>query len=245
MSEWWSYRPSDLLMFAPRTYWRLFELHNESLWPTQVLTALLAIFLAVALWTGRMGAVRAGMALLAACWVLVAWTFLWQRYAPINTAAGTFAMGFALQAVALIALSLAGRLRVASDATRRRTGQALLAWAVLLHPCLPAFAARPWSQAEFFGLAPDPTAIGTLGVLLCITSSHRAVRGLLAATWGVALIWCAISAATLWTMGAAQGWVPAFCAGLAAVVMATRAPSRACPAAGAGGAVGNAAPPRQ
>lgn len=222
MSEWWTYRPSDLLMFAPRTYWRLFELHNESLWPTQVLTALLAIYLAVALWTGRMGAVRAGMALLAACWALVAWTFLWQRYAPINPAAGAFALGFALQAVTLLMLSLAGSLGVVNEVARQRTGLTLVAWAALLHPWLAAITGRPGSQAEFFGLAPDPTAIGTLGVLLCVTSSHRAVRSLLAATWGVALIWCAVSAATLWTMGTAEGWVPALGAALALAVLARR-----------------------
>ena len=28
MSEWWTYRLSDFLMFSPRTYHRLFELHN-------------------------------------------------------------------------------------------------------------------------------------------------------------------------------------------------------------------------
>ena len=28
MSEWWTYRPSDFLLFSARTYWRLFELHN-------------------------------------------------------------------------------------------------------------------------------------------------------------------------------------------------------------------------
>jgi len=222
MSEWWTYRPSDLLMFAPRTYWRLFELHNESLWPTQVLTALLAILLAVALWTGRMGAVRAGMALLAASWALVAWTFLWQRYAPINAAAGAFALGFALQAVTLLMLSLAGSLGVVNEVARQRTGLALVAWAALLHPWLAAITGRPGSQAEFFGLAPDPTAIGTLGVLLCVTSSHRAVRSLLAATWGVALIWCAVSASTLWTMGTAEGWIPALGAALALAVLARR-----------------------
>ena len=40
MSEWWTYRPSDFLMFAPRTYWRLFELHNEAWWPAQPLLVL-------------------------------------------------------------------------------------------------------------------------------------------------------------------------------------------------------------
>ena len=40
MSEWLSYRPSDFLMFAPRTYWRLFELHNGAWWPAQPLAVL-------------------------------------------------------------------------------------------------------------------------------------------------------------------------------------------------------------
>jgi len=36
MSEWWTYRPEDFLLFSPRVYWRLFELHNEALWPAQI-----------------------------------------------------------------------------------------------------------------------------------------------------------------------------------------------------------------
>ncbi len=31
MQEWWSYRPGDFLLFSPRTYWRLFQLANETL----------------------------------------------------------------------------------------------------------------------------------------------------------------------------------------------------------------------
>ena len=30
----WSYRLSDFLLFSPRVYWRMFELHNAALWPT-------------------------------------------------------------------------------------------------------------------------------------------------------------------------------------------------------------------
>jgi hypothetical protein len=33
MSEWWSYTLSDFLLFSPRTYYRLFELHNAEWWP--------------------------------------------------------------------------------------------------------------------------------------------------------------------------------------------------------------------
>ncbi|MGE0100389.1 MAG: DUF6064 family protein [Hydrogenophaga sp.] len=217
MSEWWTYRPSDLLMFAPRTYWRLFELHNEAIWPAPALTALVALGLAGALWRGRSGALRAGLAVLAACWALVAWAFLWQRYAPINTAGSAFAIAFAVQAAGLLMLSLWGGFQIAGDGVPRRTGMALLVWSVLGHPWLSWLFGRPWSQAEFFGLAPDPTAIGTLGVLLCVASCRRSVRGLWGALWVVALLWCAVSATTLWTMGAAQGWIPALAAALAVV----------------------------
>ena len=37
MSEWWTYRPSDFLMFSPRTYHRLVELYNAEVWPAHVL----------------------------------------------------------------------------------------------------------------------------------------------------------------------------------------------------------------
>ncbi len=222
MSEWWTYRPSDLLMFAPRTYWRLFELHNEALWPLQVLTALLALFIAGAIARGHPGAVRVAIALLAACWALVAWAFLWQRYAPINSAAGTFALCFALQAGMLVVLALRGGLCPSNDAIRRNTGLALLAWAVLAHPWLAVLSHRPWTEAEVFGLAPDPTAIGTLGVLLCISSRQRSTRVVLFAAWSIACLWCAVSAATLWTMGSAQGWVPAVAAACALAMLARR-----------------------
>ena len=33
MSEWWTYTLSDFLLFSPRTYYRLFELHHRALWP--------------------------------------------------------------------------------------------------------------------------------------------------------------------------------------------------------------------
>ena len=36
MAEWWTYSLSDFLLFAPRTYYRLFELTNEALWPAHI-----------------------------------------------------------------------------------------------------------------------------------------------------------------------------------------------------------------
>jgi hypothetical protein len=59
MSEWWTYRPEDFLLFSPRVYWRMFELHNTALWPLHVLAlaAGLIIVLLVARWAEKFRAV--------------------------------------------------------------------------------------------------------------------------------------------------------------------------------------------
>ena len=56
MPEWSTYTLSDFLMYAPRTYWRLVELHNRDFWPLQL--PLLAAGLA-ALWPAHAGSARA------------------------------------------------------------------------------------------------------------------------------------------------------------------------------------------
>jgi hypothetical protein len=81
---------------------------------------------------------------------------------------------------------------------------------VFLHPLVPLSAGRPIQAAEVFGIAPDPTAIATLGV---ITMANRG-----AAAWLLLLVplaWCLVSATTLLTMGAQEGYVPLIAAALA------------------------------
>lgn len=216
MSEWWTYRPADFLMFAPGTYWRLFELHNQALWPAQVLAVAVGLALALGLWRGHGGALRAAAMVLALGWAFVAWTFLWQRYAAINWASVGFAWGFGAQAIGLFVLATRPSLVLAVRPTRHLVGVGLVLWSVLAHPLLAPALGRPWAQAEVFGLAPDPTAIATLGVLLCADAATRATRVLLGVLRAGAWVWCAVSAATLGTMGSAQGGVM-----LAALVVAT------------------------
>jgi hypothetical protein len=207
MSEWASYRPSDLLMFAPRTYWRLFELHNEAWWPAPWLLLLAGLAGIAGLLRWRQPALRAALAGLAAAWAFVGWAFLLQRYAPINSAAPVFAVGFGVEALGLALLATRPDLGVAVRRGRRAAGLLLCAFGLLGHPLLAVVAGRPWTQAEVFGLAPDPTVIVTLGLLLWAQAGARFTRLLLGALWAVALAWCAISAATLWTMGSSQAWV--------------------------------------
>ena len=197
MSEWWTYGLRDLLLFSPRTYYRLFELYNLEWWPLQILALALGAAVFV---LARRGGERAGCALvamLAACWLWVAWAWHAQRYAPINWAAEYFAWAWGAQAVLLLAAALWGRIDAAPMACLRRGfGLALLGYALAIHPLLAPMLNRGWPQAEVFGMAPDPTALATLGALLAIKLRH--------AGWlfPIPVAWCLISGATLWTMDA-------------------------------------------
>lgn len=221
MSEWWTYRIEDFLMFAPATYQRLFALYNAQVWPAQLL-ALPCGVLVLWLLARRPARWRLVCALLAAGWLWTAWAFHWQRYAGIHSAAPWFAAGFALQALLLAWAARPGsdwRLQ-AQAGWPRAVALGLLVCAVLLQPVAELLPDRPWQQAALFGLTPDATAVGTLGLLALMQRPGTARRQ--AGPWLVPLLWCATSAATLWAMAMPAWWWLATAPALALVAVARR-----------------------
>ena len=198
MPEWWTYGLSDFLLFSPRVYYRLFELHNRALWPAQILTSALglAIFYLL-LWPLNRGH-RAIPAILGALWIWIAWSFLWERYATINWASAYMAPIFAVEGLSLIWI---GTVRGALVFAQHRQiyqfiGLAILAVSIFVYPMIAPLTGRSWWAAEIFGIAPDPTALATLAVLSLSRSRSRWL------VFPIPLLWCAISGATLWAMGA-------------------------------------------
>jgi hypothetical protein len=215
MTEWWSYRLSDFLLFSPRTYHRLFELYNAAVWPAQAVAVLLGLLALGLLRRGGAVAGPAVAAILAVCWAWVAIAFHLDRYATINWTAPWIAAGFLAQAALLVLAGvIGGRLSVPSrlDAAGR-AGVGIALFAMLAQPAIGLLLGRPWRQAEIFGVAADPTAIGTLGLLLALAGPSRWVLMILPA------LWCAATGATLWAMSAPDAWV-APAAALLALVLA-------------------------
>lgn len=233
MTEWWTYRPSDFLLFSARTYHRLFELYNAEVWPAHLAALGLGLALVVVALQRRAWAARAACTMLAACWLWVAWAFHLQRYAAINWAATWFAAAFAIEAVLLLcgaAIGAGWRL------VPGRVGLGLLLFALLVQPALGVLFGRPWREAELFGLAPDPTALATLGLLLLLRPADgpgraRAQAALVPMLWPIPLLWCLASGATLWTMQAPDALLLP-CAALLAVVAAWRSGARGEPRRG-------------
>lgn len=197
MSEWWTYTLSDFLMYAPRTYWRLVELYNRDFWPLHlpVLAAgLAALWLAASRRSQGFRWIACG---LAAVWLWVGWAFLWQRYVSINWASQYLAAAFAVQAALLLAAAWVCSKATAWPGVSARSVGWLLATAGLLYPLLGLALGRPWVQAEALGMAPEPTALFTLGLLLLSGQpASYAGRVLL---FSIPLLCLLLGAATGWT----------------------------------------------
>lgn len=197
MSVWLSYTLTDFLLFTPHTYYRLFALYNLAVWPLHLLAGALGFALLVLLFCGGAWRGRAIAAILAVCWLWVAWAYLVERYDTINWAARYFAIAFAVQAALLIVSGLVlnrftpGRDRVS------RAGAAIVVFALLLQPLAAPLFGREWLQMEFFGIAPDPTVAATIGVLLAMRRAHVALLV-------IPLMWCALTGLTLWAMDVAD-----------------------------------------
>lgn len=219
MTGWLTYTPSDLLLFSATTYYRLFERYNRDIWPVQLIVPACGLAIVLLLryrptWHGR-----AISAMLGAGWAWVAWAYHLQRYAIINWAAPVFAAGFVLQAMVMIwAGVVRGRLNYRFSPTAARlVGGGLFLYAMIGQPLTAPIVGRGWMQAELAGLAPDPTAVVTLGMLSMVEGPPR---------WPLLIIptiWCLFSGAVLWQLGSPEGIaVPTaaaaavVCAGLAA-----------------------------
>lgn len=209
MSEWWTYRPADFLMFAPDTYWRLFELHNAAWWPLGVLANALVVAMAIALWRGHALAPRLGAGLMAVLSAAVAWGFVWRLYVPIHWGAQLLAGLFVCAALGWPLLGPQGGLRPS------RAGAALMALAALSWPLMAWAAGRPLVQAELIGLAPDPTAVAGLGLLLQWRVRSAAGHAVWWALTALGVLACLVSAATLATMADAQALAPLAAASIA------------------------------
>lgn len=197
MSEWARHSLTDLLMFSKRTYYRLFAVYNNDTWPLHVLAAAIGIAIVAAIVRGGARLAKVAACLLGLCWLWVGFVFHARYYATINTAGGVFALAFAAQGVLLLWCGLRRDGLAAGAHGRARHGALLLMLIGLVgYPLLAPAMGRPPSQAEVFGVAPDPTAVVTLGAL--VPGGRR--RWLL---WPIPLLWCATSAATLWTMSRA------------------------------------------
>jgi hypothetical protein len=101
-----------------------------------------------------------------------------------------------------------------------RAGLWIFLFVLVVEPLIGPLLGRSWRQVEIFGVAPDPTAIATLGILLLATGRGRW------ALFVVPAIWCAITGATLLAMKAPDFWIPPLAAVLIVMLAVWQARTR-------------------
>jgi hypothetical protein len=189
-----SYHLSDFILFSGPVYYRQFELYNQSIWPLHLVAVLFAFAMLYALWKKPAWAGRLVAAILVTGWVWVAYAFLYQRFYQIHVVANWYALGFVLQAVLMTWYGLLKDrfTELTLNPYRHATGLVLLLTGIMIYPLIAWFMGRPWQQLEMFVLAPDPTVIVTLGVLLLLRVPP--------ALFVIPVVWLLISYTTLYVM---------------------------------------------
>lgn len=211
METWLTYRPQDFLLFSPEVYFRLFARVNEAWWPLPPIASLAALALGAAVLRKVARAAAITAVLLALASFFVARAFIVALYEPINFAAGPLAVLFYAQGALLLAFSFA--VSPSQPRWRMRLGAALWGLAVA-YPLLAPLSGRPLLAGEWLAIAPDPTAIATLGLLFA--TARGPALGLCAP---IPIVWLLVSAATLLTMGAPTGWLVLVVAAVSAAAL--------------------------
>jgi hypothetical protein len=203
MNGWQTYRLEDFIPFTPDIYWRLLERINEAFWPLHVLAVAIGL---TALLLALRGNKRVALALLAPAWLTSGIIFHWTYYAELNWAAPWFGWAFIAQAALLLAVALfagSSRTHEPSKGLSNWIGATVAMASLLGYPLIAATIGPGPSQAETYGLHPDPTAIATLGVLLILL---RGPSFWLASV--IPILWCVIGSLTLVAIDASWALIP-------------------------------------
>lgn len=212
MFEWWTYALSDFLLFSPRAYYALIWRYNQDVWPLHVVAFAIGMVMSTGFVRPNHGRMRLGTAALGVAWGWIGWSFLWHQYVTINWAATWFAAAFTLQGLLLLLFAVSGLHTRGREPVGNILGAGLFVFALTAYPLVAPIMGRGWQAAEVSGILADPTAVATLAWIA--TFAGGAIKWWLMAIPG---LWCLMTGATLWTLGAPDYFLAPVCA-LVAIV---------------------------
>lgn len=177
----------------------VFEAYNAAIWPVQIAAYGIGAVAVAALLIRRGTSVRLAVAALAFLWAFTGIGYHLLFFSRINPIAPIFAALFALQAVLFMASALRpGNLRFELAADMPSVaGLTTIAYAVVVYPILGLWAGHGWDAGPMFGVAPCPTTIFTIGLLMMARGRWRLWLSI------IPFLWSLISLAA-----ALQLWIP-------------------------------------
>jgi Family of unknown function (DUF6064) len=154
--------------FTMEQFLGIFVAYNIAIWPVQIFAYCLGLVGVAALSLSGARASAVIFCILAAMWALNGIGYHLLFFATINPAAKVFAGLFILQAL-LFAASMFPAAEIAFKTGRdfrTRAAFACIMYAMLIYPVLGVWAGHGMMAGPMLGVAPCPTTIFTIGILL-------------------------------------------------------------------------------
>ena len=149
-------------------FFGVFIAYNAAIWPAQIVAYILGLVAVSALFIERTLSSRLILAILALMWVWNGIGYHYLFFSKVNPAATLFAGLFILQALLFAACAVAGPgvwFRTGRD-LRSLVGYAVIVNAMPIYPMQRLVAGHGLLARPMFGVAPCPTTIVTIGMLM-------------------------------------------------------------------------------
>lgn len=156
------------LPFTIEQFLDVFAAYNAAIWPAQIVAYVLGLVGLAAVWSRRPIASRLILSILALMWAGNGIGYHLLYFTPINPAAKLFAALFVLQAILFVISAIAAKtlqFYIGRD-SRSIAGLVVIAYAMLIYPILGILAGHGLMAGPVFGVAPCPTTIFTIGMLM-------------------------------------------------------------------------------
>jgi hypothetical protein len=228
--------------FTVGQFFTVFADYNSAIWPLHIVGYGLGVLAVLALWVRAPLMKRAIPAALAILWAVNGVGYHLLFFVEINPIASLFAAVFLFQAILFAASALVPndlRFELAFN-VRSAAGLSFIVYALVIYELLGYWAGHGLMAGPIFGVAPCPTTIFTIGMLLL-------ARGRWAAWLSVIpILWSLIGLAAALQLGIPEDFgLPAAGAalGIGLVVRAVRGRSSREPAEGSTGSINARASP--
>ncbi len=146
----------------------VFVVYNAAIWPAQIAALCLGLVAVGQVFLKPVQATRSIFAILVILWLVNAIAYHAFFFSRINPAAWLFAGAFLLQAIVFASASARPEsmsFHIHRD-PRTACGLAAIGYALLIYPLLGQWAGHGFMGGPMFGVAPCPTTIFTIGILL-------------------------------------------------------------------------------
>jgi hypothetical protein len=186
-----------MLPFTPEVFFANMAQYNEAIWPAQAVAYVLGLVIVLLLFRPTSQSSRLIAALLAGAWIWIGVVYHLKYFATINFAAPLFGLAFITEGLLIAWSGVITRrvtFRFRADAAGF-AGLTFVTFAIVVYPLLGWLAGHAWPRGAMFGVAPCPTTIFTMGLLLLTegrTPPHLAI---------IPVLWALVGGSAVWLLG--------------------------------------------